>query len=414
MRKNAFRIVLIFLSIAQISCSVLREDQRPDFGTSHFPGLENVTARISNRTFPSVFQAWNGAEFLNLGTTESRVLLRDIELPDRTLARHDLLFQVPEGLGLKSVRAFAGLNTDYTEESIAEALSWRKGLFATNPHMVVLAEIRYRDAAASYLPDHHVWWKRDWTGRKIPGWEEGGYYLLDYSNPDFQAHIAIQCLNVIRTGVVDGCMFDWWEEETSDRIQLLKQVRRTIGRDPLILVNAGNSSPAASAAYINGIFMEGLNDFWDDWNVALENLRWAEVNVLTPRINAVEAWYHHSRDDHQFMRAITTFVLTQSDGYVLFSDPNSLPVPDHLHDWYPFWDKTLGGPLSNGHARSDGGYERDFEKGTVVFNPPGNQSIWVEFDSHRTSLASRNLQSRFLIPSGDGDCFVREAVFTKR
>ena len=48
------------------------------------------------------------------------------------------------------------------------------------------------------------------------------------------------------------------------------------------------------------------------------------------------------------MRATTTLALTHGDGYCLFSDPNPLPTPDHMHNWYPFWNKSLGRPLRSG------------------------------------------------------------------
>ena len=407
MHKVVLRIFLSALLISQASCvGVSQREVEVDFGEHQFPGLETLTARISNRSFPSVFQAWNGAEFLNTTSTGSRIRLFDIETRNHTLARHDLVFQSPEGFDLNPLNPYPGLNVDYTAESIQVALSRREAFLNMNPQMVFLAEIRYHDAPSTHLPDNHVWWKRDWKGDKVPGWEEGEYYLLDFSRSDFQNHIALQCLNIILTGVVDGCMFDWWEE-TSDRIRLLKKVRKAIGREPLILVNAGNTNPTSSASYINGIFMEGSGEFWNDWFFAIENLKWAEETVKPPRINVLEAWYQNSRNDFQLMRAVTTLVLTQSDGYVLFGDPNSLPAPDHLHDWYPFWNKSLGQPLAKGNDRADGGYQREFERGTVVFNPPGNAAIWIDFDSIRTSLASQGRQSRFLIPSGDGDIFLK-------
>jgi hypothetical protein len=44
-----------------------------------------------------------------------------------------------------------------------------------------------------------------------------------------------------------------------------------------------------------------------------------------------------------------------------------------LHDWYPFWDKSLGRPVGAPGTldRPDlpGAYMRQFEKGEAVFNP---------------------------------------------
>jgi len=96
--------------------------------------------------------------------------------------------------------------------------------------------------------------------------------------------------------------------------------------------------------------------------------RWAEVNLREPRVNCLETWYHRSRDDLHLVRATTTLALTHSDGYCLFSDPNPLPTPDHLHNWYSFWNKSLGKPVAKGTADPDGTVRREFENGTAVYN----------------------------------------------
>jgi hypothetical protein len=63
--------------------------------------------------------------------------------------------------------------------------------------------------------------------------------------------------------------------------------------------------------------------------------------------------------------------LVFSNGYALFSDPNSLPTPDHLHDWYPFWDKSLGkpaGPHANlNRPNLNGAYTRQWSYWQDVF-----------------------------------------------
>ena len=103
MHKVVLRTFLSVFLIFQASCSAISQrEEEVDFGEHQFPGLETLAARISSRSFPSVFQAWTGAEFLNAAPASSRILLRDLESPDQTLARHDLLFQVPEGFGLEA------------------------------------------------------------------------------------------------------------------------------------------------------------------------------------------------------------------------------------------------------------------------------------------------------------------------
>ena len=107
------------------------------------------------------------------------------------------------------------------------------------------------------------------------------------------------------------------------------------------------------------------------------------------------------------MRAVTTLALTQSDGYCLFSDPNPLPTPDHLHDWYPFWNKSLGKPLAKAVTRDDGTIAREFEHGTVVYNPPGNKRVRLVFPDMRASFAQATKAREHSLNAGDGDIFLR-------
>lgn len=108
------------------------------------------------------------------------------------------------------------------------------------------------------------------------------------------------------------------------------------------------------------------------------------------------------------MRAVTTLSLSQSDGYCLFGDPNDLPTPDHLHNWYPFWDKGLGRPLKPGVLRGDGAWEREFAAGTVIYNPAGNPGIKVRFYKPHWSRATGQRGLEHTVNGSDGDLFTAE------
>jgi hypothetical protein len=106
------------------------------------------------------------------------------------------------------------------------------------------------------------------------------------------------------------------------------------------------------------------------------------------------------------MRFATTLCLCCSDGYLLYSDP--FPTPGHPHDWYSFWKQSLGAPSeAAGRVNRDGSYGRNFKNGTVRFNPPDNREIQVEFDVPFTRQSTREVGTRFSIPPGDGDIFIR-------
>lgn len=361
----------------------------------------SVSGRLAGRTFPSVFMAWSMAE--NTGDADRR----------DNMARHDLVFAGPATFGLRwDANGHEGLAEQFTTQSTAKARAFRAELLARNSNMVLLAEIRYRDAKDDFLPEDSPWWRRDEvTHKKKPGWEEGGYFLLDFHNADFRSHVARQAAAAVKSGVVDGVMLDWWLERLAEdadaRIELLKAVREATGPDALVLVNSNHERIERSAPYVNGLFMECYKTKTpDDWRQIAETLRWAEANLRRPRINCVETWYHESRGDLRLMRATTALALTMSDGFCLFSDPNPLPAPDHLHDWYDFWHKGLGRPLRKGREIQPGVWEREFQHGAVFFNLAGEKPVAISFERDVKSRATGRSGTDHVVPSGDGDIFI--------
>ena len=175
----------------------------------------------------------------------------------------------------------------------------------------------------------------------------------------------------------------------------------------LILVNANDRTTPRTAPYLNGYFMECTRSKTvEDWQRIGDSLQWAEKNLRQPRINCTETWWHKSRQDLDLMRATTTMVLTMSDGYCLFSDPNPLPTPDHLHDWYDFWTRSLGKANGKGEKLADGSWRREFEHGTAVYNPAGNEAVTVKFSEARRRASTKEVSTQFTVPAGDGEIFL--------
>jgi hypothetical protein len=309
-----------------------------------------VQARIAGRTFPSIFQAWNPAD--NLPNEDALV----------TAARHDLIFNGASYFGIQWDNPYSGLATGFTQSSIAQGLAKRKTLLERNPK-------------------------------------------LDFSNPAYREHVAQRARAAVESGVVDGIMLDWWRDD-ADRLALIETIRQAIGEDALVLANANDRTTPQSAHLINGYFMECTRSATaPDWQRIADTLAWAEEHLREPRINCLETWYHESREDLHLMRATTALSLTVSDGYCLFSDPNPLPTPDHLHNWYGFWDHDLGKALAPGEWREDGSVIRGFAKGTVVYNPMGNRTVTVSFGKPYKSAASGKRAKEHSIEPGDGDIF---------
>lgn len=360
---------------------------------SSWDGVKSIVERLNRRSFPSIFQAWNPADNLPK------------EKPDVTTGRHDLVFHSPDFWGLHWNHSFAGLADGFTLESISIGRRRRAQMLQRNPNQIHLAEVRYRDAHESYLPQDSPFWKRDDKGQRVVGWAEGGYFLLDFDLSEMQAKVAAQAKAVVDAGL-DGIMLDWWGDDTS-RLRLIQTVRQAIGKDALIIGNANDQKTPVTAPYINGYFMEcWRSKTVEDWRRIQDTLTWAESHLRSPRINCLETWYEKSRQDLNRMRATTALSLTLSDGFCLFSDPNDLPTPDHLHDWYPFWNRSLGRAISKGKIQNGGSIQRDFERGTAVYNPMGNPPVTVHFSQPRRSLATGIISKLHTIPSFDGDLFL--------
>lgn len=106
---------------------------------------------------------------------------------------------------------------------------------------------------------------------------------------------------------------------------------------------------------------------------------------------------------------ITTLSLTHSDGYVLFGDDNAIPVSDHLHNWYNFWDADLGRPIQEkaiAYQGIQGLFIREFEKGWAVYNRRGTPQT-VTFNVPVTGISTSKRQLHHEIPNFDGEIFLK-------
>ena len=240
---------------------------------------------------------------------------------------------------------------------------------AENPNLIVLAEIRMRDAFPSDFY-HKDWehWIRDTAGHRIP---VPGYpaYLVDFTHQDVIDLIVEQAIETQRCGLYDGIMLDWWNEqypvlrnewskpgyrgdaaEQRARDEIITRMREAVGDDFLLIVNTNRRKPLRAAPYVNGLFMETLRDNENGYTreglIEIEStLLWAEENLREPRINCLEGWGlvdqpADSADNRRWVRVFTTMGLTLSDGYVLYNDGDN-----HAHYWYDFWDADLGRPI---------------------------------------------------------------------
>ena len=402
--QTNFRLLL--LGLAALSALALPPSVQGD---------DIVAARVAGRSYPSVFQAWNPIDMTNqfpLATLDGRL---------KAAAKHDLIWEEPVsqlGYGVDLVlgavwdHKHGGVATDFTADSKRQALANRKRMLELNPSMVFLLEVRWRDAPGSFLPEDSPFWKRNSDGSRKKGWDGGPepYYLMNPDNPDFAANIARQCKIALDSGIYDGVMFDW-----DGYLPIVKKTREVIGSQGLIICNIHDRIDLGKqyAGLINGAFMELSQEGpgspprkLGTWESSRKALVFFEENFAKPVVNCLESW--GDRKDLRRMRAVTTLGLTHSDGYVLYADPNPLKTPDHLHDWYPFWDKTLGKPAGKCVARDDGAYQREFANGTVIYNPLSNsKAVTVKFATPRKRASDGTQSTEFSVPSCDGDLFLK-------
>ena len=380
---------------------------------------DSPAERIASRSFPSIFEAWNGAENLFENGTETP--LDKTEGVNATLARHDFAFLTFNGLGLRPATPREALATRFDEKSLENARRRRERILSLNPHFVLLASIPYRNVPGDQLPEDSPLWLRDRAGARVPAsFAAGGkQFFLDYAKPATQAALAAHCKALIDTGVFDGCMFDNWNEHLPEdpvdpqgevRAKLAAKMRAVIGDEALLVGNTNDRRPEKTARYLNGMYMEGFGaPYFLDWRKAALDMAWGAAHLRKPAFTLLEGWPTDAegRGELSRMREVTTLSLTLSDGYALYADRNQHKV-DHAHDWYPFWRATLGA-AKEPPRRADGAgpIRREFEHGTAVFNPPEGAPAELKFNEERVSAATGQHGRAFTVAPADGDLFLR-------
>ena len=155
------------------------------FNTIFLLGQKSVSQRVQDRDFPSVFQAWYGIDMPEKYPTKT------LEQRLTVASKHDILWEEPLSqlgekvdlvLGLVWDHENHGLASSFTKESLELAKENKRKLLEKNPNMVLLFEIRWRDAPSTFLPDDSPWWKRNDKGEIIKGWLGGWvpFYMLNY------------------------------------------------------------------------------------------------------------------------------------------------------------------------------------------------------------------------------------------
>ena len=384
------------------------------------PLLPSVTDRIKGRSFPSIFQAWDGVVGLDYLSEDERNEL------------HDLHFSQSFGLTRDRTEATPtyGLATSFAGD-LEQARENRERKLQANPNMVFLIEVRlHNHFVPEAFPYGSEYWLRDANGN-IPR-NSDNQYLIDFLNPDVQQLLIQRILAIEQCGLFDGVMIDGFfanatgfvgrhlHTASDDDIikattNILRTVRANVRDEFLILVNANQTKSTQYKEFVNGSFMETLvpgklDAFGDFGLIAIEDtLLWSEQNFREPQINCLEGWGFPDQSpdsalNRKWMRVFTTLGLTHSDGYTMFNTGNN-----HVHAWYDFWDADLGqsvGPKAQLYKGTEGVFIREFTNGWAVYNRSGKAQV-IEFAENVSSVTSGLSVAKHAVPDLDGDMFLR-------
>ena len=387
-----------------------------------FPGRP-IQERIHNRSFPSVFRAWED------------ILNRPALSYEARSAHHDLVWS-PE-FGLRFQRTSDGIQL---AGNLNDARRHRDALLEMNPNLIFILELRMRDADPDSpfykaVYDDGFSWIRDDTGNRVEGWPRS--FLLDFTHPEQQDIIVQQALTVARCGLYDGIFLDWWDEDNSvlgndskdsyrgneaeqrARDTIIQRIRAGVGDDFLIIANTNRRKIPRTGWAINGTFMETGRDhdrgYTHDGLAEIEStLLWAEANLREPRVNCLEGWgipteSPDSPRNLRWMRVFTTMSLTHSDGYVLYNGGIQ-----HEHYWYDFWDADLGQPIGEKaqlHENREGLFIREFTNGWAVYNRSGKPQE-IRLLEQVTGVENGLRNTTHTVPDLDGEIYLKSGLQT--
>ena len=383
-----------------------------------------VRERIENRTFPSVFQAWDHVEE------------QDHLSEDQRYALHDLFFSPFFSLWWKPSLTVAqtpgyGLSTSLSGNP-DRGFQSRSRLLSLNPNMIFLRSVQFHSHGASFaFPPNSDFWLRDNQGQIVRN--VFGDYLIDFLKPEVQDLHVKRMVAVEKSGLYDGIMLDGFnnngtgfvgrdffsvtdEDIIQATLNILRAVRSQVHDDFLILINANESKATRYTEYVNGSFMETGSGHpgytHEDLHRIEDTLIWSEENLRSPQINCLEGWSMPEPPDSpnnlRYMRLFTTMSLTLSDGYVLYT---SSPIaPYHAHLWHSFWDADLGqdiGTKAQFYQNIEGLFIREFTNGWAVYNRSGKEQA-ITLPRASIGVSSNKSDITHLLPDLDGEIYLRK------
>ncbi len=82
-------------------------------------------------------------------------------------------------------------------------------------------------------------------------------------------------------------------------------------------------------------------------------------------------------------------------------------INGYFMECYRSWERSLGEPTAERQSRPDGTVSREFQHGTVVYNPLGNRPETVRFPEQRRAVATGKADDVHAVGCPNGDIFLR-------
>ena len=400
-----------FTPIASLNLTDFKYDEVCEIPPGGVPALE----RIQNRTFPSValWPVTNAAED----------------------AQYDFFWgrYFPVRSKTRATSAIVG--------KVKEAIISHRSLMEMHPNLIILFPMAiYGAEGDDFLPDADVW-LRDTNGERVfklsrnsaGSWRE---YQLDFVKPHVQDKIVERIVGIAKCGLYDGIAIDAFTHNatgfgsrhlhpaTDAEIiaaitRILREARKRVRDDFLIVVNANRTKPIPYAEYVNGSVMEPGQDYPGGYTYRGlqeldDTLIWNDKNLRSPQINwssviLIEDQPPDSPDNLQWVRLFTTRGIILADAYVEVHH-----TPSHVVDkkelWYSFWDAPLGHPIGEKgqlYNGREGLFLREFTNGWAVYNRSGKaQDIQLPEEVSGWASGVKD-QRRHTLADLDGEIYLK-------
>ena len=409
--------------LAGLNITDFRYDEVCDFTSQG----ESVTARVENRTFPSIVALYPK------GSIEE-------------MTQYDFHYGTHFGLwwGRTETEPTHGLAIRLSGD-VAQAKAYRQQMLQQNPNMLFFVGVPFLtytpSNAATAFPADSDFWLRDRQGNIIQNANDE--WMLNILNPALQDVQIERIVGFAKCGIFDGALLEGFtnhgigavgsqfypvvtdvpltEEAIIEAyIRILSAVRARVPEDFLIVVNATRSRPTHYAAYINGNVMEPGWDYSYKGLAKIEStLLWSEAHFRAPQLNWAQGFLitsepPESPGNRQRMRLFTTMGLTHSDGYinVHYHSQKWRRWGDIAENyWYDFYNTDLGKPIGETAQRCDdcdGLFVREFTNGWAVYNRSGKVQT-IHLPVKATGVASGITNTQHIVPDLDGEMYLKQA-----